>query len=192
MVIKLERKDFLQCTDLTGLFAVGGMLLGAFYFQIVLGELPCALCNLIRAALLVFGAGLFLNIRFVTNPWNYILSGALIGSLISLLFLFVKAPPGTPPTGSAILGLHMYSWTFIFFTGAIAYCMLALALTSNGSGEQSRNESAGRLRRLAIALFFVVGVANLLSAFLQNGFAPFKASNQQHYQMLYDGDVMKP
>lgn len=182
--------------DELGLLAISLLLLAAFYFQIVLHELPCALCNLIRVAFLLVGSGLLLNLRFGTHPWNYVLSafGALIGSLISLLFMFAKALPGTPPTGSAILGFHMYNWTFVFFTMAIMFCLLALACYAL---DPQREEmplpgKKNKIARFATILFIMMAVGNLASAFLQNGFGPFRASNQQHYEMLYEGDVMKP
>lgn len=189
-------RTVLTVLDEVGLIVISALLLAAFYYQIVLHELPCALCNLIRVAFLVLGAGLLLNIRFGINPWNYVISacGGLVGSLISLLFMFAKALPGTKPTGSAILGFHMYNWTFVFFTIAIMYFLVVVSLYAvDGQCEtkpytRTRTKSA----RLAVVLFTVVAVGNFASSFLQNGFGPFKASNQQHYQMFYDGDVMQP
>lgn len=184
--------------DQLSLFSISIILLAAFYFQIVLHELPCALCNLIRVAFLVLGSGFLLNIRFGIGPWNYVLSafGALIGSMISLLFMFAKALPGTKPTGSAILGFHMYNWTFIFFTIAIMYCLVMVALyavdTQRGGKADPSPAPRTNAALFVMALFGLMAVCNFASAFLQNGFGPFRASNQQHYEMLYDGDVMKP
>lgn len=178
-------------------FALTGIcfsLIEAFYYQLIRGELPCAFCNLIRVAFMLFGAGLLLNLRFGTNRWNYVLSaaGALIGALISLLFMFAKAPPYTTPTGSAIFGLHMYTWSFIIFMGAIMYCVVLLALFDNRGGEAKIYARMPRLVSLVAVLFVALTGGNLLSAFLQNGFGTFRAGGQQHYEMLYDGDVMKP
>lgn len=181
--------------DTLGLLAISMLLLAAFYFQIVLHELPCALCNLIRVAFVVMGSGLLLNLRFGTSPWNYVLSacGALIGSLISLLFMFAKALPGTKPTGSAILGFHMYNWTFVFFTSAIMCFLVMLAFYAVRPHDVKVSSlPKSILAKVAVVLFVTMTVGNLISAFLQNGFGPFRASNQQHYEMLYDGDVMKP
>jgi disulfide bond formation protein DsbB len=180
--------------DCAALFGVSFTLLEAFYYQLVLGELPCAFCNLIRVGFMIFGAGLLLNLRFGADAWNYVISaiGALIGSLISLLFMFAKAPSYTTPTGSAVLGLHMYSWTFIIFTGAWIYCVVLLALLGRTSEEKMPTLAPSRIRNAVMGLFIVLIGANLVSAFLENGFDTFKAGGQKHYQMLYDGDVMKP
>lgn len=194
------KENQLKAIEIAALFGVCFSLIEAFYYQLILGELPCAFCNLIRVALMIFGAGLLLNIRFGFNPWNYVLSavGALIGSLISLLFLFVKAPPDSVPTGSAVLGLHMYSWTFIICTGAGMYCifMLALhstrALSSKGQTQAPSGSSISKIRPIVMGLFIALVGANLISAFLQNGFGTFKKGGQIHYKMLHDGDLYKP
>jgi disulfide bond formation protein DsbB len=185
----------LTAIDATALLGICLVLLGAFYYQLVKDELPCAFCNLIRVGFMLLGSGLLLNIRFGTNIWNYVLSafGALIGSLISLLFMFAKAPAWTTPTGSAVFGLHMYTWTYILFTAAIMFCavMLAFARGNAGPVPQQVGGIHATLRSIVtVAFIFLVG-ANLVSAFLQNGFHTFKAGGQKHYEMLYDGDVMK-
>jgi len=193
------KENRMKAIEVAALFGVCFTLLEAFYYQLVLGELPCAFCNLIRVALMVFGAGLLLNLRFGFSPWNYVLAaiGALIGALISLLFLFVKAPPDSIPTGSAVLGLHMYSWTFLICTGAGLYCVLMLAFNTGKKPDGAPASATDILiqtkaRPIVMGLFvFLVG-ANLLSSFLQNGFGTYKRGGQIHYEMLYDGDVYKP
>lgn len=190
----------LRTLDLTALLGISLALLAAFYFQLAWGELPCAFCNLIRVSLMIFGGGLLLNIWLGFNPWNYILSavGALICSLISLLFLFVKAPPDSVPTGSAVLGLHMYSWTFLIATAAGMYCVFMLAFHAMKSpsvvGKTSPSSAVlkSKAKPIIASLFIFLVGANVLSAFLQNGFEHFRAGGQKHYRMLYDGDIMKP
>lgn len=195
----LQEND-LKVLDLAALAGICFTLLAAFFFQLAWGELPCAFCNLIRVALMIFGGGLLLNLWQGFNAWNYVLSavGGLIGSLISLLFLFVKAPPDSVPTGSAVFGLHMYSWTFLISTAAGLYCVFMLAFYAMKQAPQASEilPSGAILKSkakpvIAGLFIFLVG-ANVVSAFLQNGFDHFRAGGQQHYRMLYDGDIMKP
>lgn len=183
--------------ELAAIAGICFLLLDAFFYQLVLGELPCAFCNLIRVCLMLLGSGLLLNRVFGINPWNYVLSGfgALIGSLLSLLFMFAKAPAWTKPTGSAIFGLHMYTWTFMVFTAAIMFCLIMAVLYARRETkavEPQALTSKPAIQKLIIGLFVALVAANLVSAFLQNGFDHFLAGGQQHYRMLYDGDVMKP
>jgi disulfide bond formation protein DsbB len=181
--------------DTAALAGVCLTLLMAFYYQLVLGELPCALCNLQRLGFMIFGGGLLLNVRYGTSPWNHVVSavGALFGSLTALLQVFVHVLPGTPPTGTAFLGLHMYDWTYVVLTLAIFYSVISLAFLAGGRTRTPR-DPAWRPPGAAIvtALFVFLAGANLVSAFLENGFEPFKSGGQMHYRMLHDGDVMKP
>lgn len=175
--------------DATVLTGIGIMLAGAFFFQLALGELPCALCYLIRICLLLYSVGLLLNLNFGANPWNYCLSAAsaLIGSLISLLFMFISAYPGALPTGSAIFGLHMYTWTFITFTVLIFYCVGSLAtcaLASPKWPEQDIKQSKSKLQKFAAALVLAMAAANLASVALQHGMNPFGGWGQTEYFLL--------
>lgn len=194
MTLRANRLAQLEIAALAGICF---LLLDAFFYQLVLGELPCAFCNLIRVCFMLFGSGLLLNQVFGINPWNYVLSGlgALIGSLLSLLFMFAKALPGSIPTGSAILGLHMYTWTFMVFTAALMVCLVMAVLYAQRDARDDGVPASSKrpaLHSWVIGVFVALVAANLVSAFLQNGFDHFRAGGQQHYQMLYDGDVMKP
>ena len=95
----------LRTLDTLALAGVCTCLGVAFFFQLALHELPCAMCNLERVGFMMFGAGLLLNLRFGASPWNNVLGGlgALTGSLVALLQMFVHVLPGTPPTGTAFL-----------------------------------------------------------------------------------------
>ncbi|MBP0595304.1 hypothetical protein J8I87_37800 [Paraburkholderia sp. LEh10] len=83
----------------------------------------------------------------------------------------------------------------MIFTAAIVHCVLMLCLhaqarATSAAGTSQRPHPA--IRSFAMVLFIALVGANLVSAFLQNGFHSFKAGGQKHYEMLYDGDVMKP
>ena len=63
------------------LLTVCGILLGGYYFQLVLGELPCPLCLLQRVGFVAVGFGLALNLIYGPRPSHYgiMLIGALFG-----------------------------------------------------------------------------------------------------------------
>ncbi|WP_206244062.1 disulfide bond formation protein B [Novosphingobium terrae] len=183
-----------QSFDALALAGVCLCLAVAFFYQLAFNELPCAFCNLEREGFMLFGGGLLLNIRHGTSPWNHVMSafGALVGSLIGLGQMFVHAPAGTPPVGEPFLGLHMYDWAYIVLTGAIFYALLSLAFIASARQQPARAGLAKPVRTAVSLLFVGLVAANLVSAFLENGFHPFKGGGQQHYAMLYDGDIMKP
>ncbi|MEM5346271.1 hypothetical protein [Paraburkholderia azotifigens] len=88
----------------------------------------------------------------------------------------------------------MYTWTYAIFTAAVMYCVLMLCLHARTHATSSANtlqRPRSAVRSFAMVLFIALVGANLISAFMQNGSHSFKAGGQKHYEMLYDGDVMK-
>ncbi|RQT83923.1 disulfide bond formation protein B [Burkholderia cepacia] len=181
--------------DSLALYGVNAVLLVAFYFQLAHGELPCSLCNLQRVAFMLLGAGLMLNVwNRDPSPANYALSavGALVGSLIGLMQMFLHVLPGTPPYGGAILGMHMYTASYLVLTASIIYCVLMLAFRTRlqaiqvgtaRHGEEERSPFVG----LAAWLFAALVIGNLVSVFVETGFHALY-SDPQHYHLLYCGD----
>src|SRR4051812_5424863 len=54
-----------------GLLGLTGILLVAFGYQFILGELPCPLCLLQRAGFAAAGVGLALNVSVGSRPSHY-------------------------------------------------------------------------------------------------------------------------
>ena len=100
-----------------GLLAVSAVLIFAFADQLFLADLPCPLCILQRAAFVVAGFGLALNLRFGPRASHYalLLIGALAGAVIASRQILIHIVPGTGTYGHALLGLHFYSWAFVIF-----------------------------------------------------------------------------
>ncbi|WP_423382049.1 disulfide bond formation protein B [Burkholderia sp. LMG 32019] len=185
--------------DLLALYGVNAVLLVAFYFQLAHGELPCSLCNLQRIAFMLVGAGLLLNVwNRDPAPANYALSavGALVGSLIGLMQMFLHVLPGTPPYGGAILGMHMYTASYLALTASIIYCVLMLAFQARLQAIQIGAARPGEAERspfvrLAVWLFAALVIGNLVSVFVETGFHALY-SDPQHYHLLYCGDPETP
>lgn len=175
--------------DSLALVCVGIVLSVAFYFQLVRGELPCSLCNLQRIGFMLFGAGLFLNAWHGSSRTNYLLSalGALAGSLVGLLQMFLHVLPGTPPYGDAVLGMHMYAATYVALTAGVVYCVAMLAfqarLSSISVGSRGVDVRRPLLASAACIFFAALVFGNLVSVVLEVGFNPL-ASEPQHYELL--------
>src|SRR5262245_44049143 len=93
------------------------VLLVAFGMPFALNELPCPLCILQRAALVLCGFGFLLNLRFGVQPLHYGLSilAALFGAVVAGRQVLLHIVPGTGAYGSALFGLHLYTWSLILF-----------------------------------------------------------------------------
>jgi Disulfide bond formation protein DsbB len=153
-----------------GAMAVAGVLLVAFALQFAQHELPCPLCLLQRVAFVLCGFGFLLNLRFGSQPWHYgvtILS-ALFGLAVSGRQILLHIVPGDAGYGPPLLGLHLYTWTFIFF--AVTLLGVGLLLLLSGREPEPRREGRhalpmGGLSRLAAWLLILVTLANAVASF---------------------------
>jgi disulfide bond formation protein DsbB len=151
--------------NLVALLAICGSLLAAFYYQIVLNELPCPLCQLQRVALTLVGIGMMLNIRFGASNIHYamILASALVGAATSMRQVLLHIAPGDQGYGSALFGLHFYTWGFISFVVTIAFCALMLCIDRHPAKPSSRNP-ARPIANTVIILFLILAIANTISS----------------------------
>src|SRR5262245_51703044 len=102
----------------------------AFGMQFGLNELPCPLCMLQRVALVLCGFGFLLNLRFGVQPLHYGLSilSALLGFAAAGRQVMLHIVPGTGAYGSALFGLHLYTWSAILFAAIIAGIALLMLI----------------------------------------------------------------
>jgi disulfide bond formation protein DsbB len=152
-----------------GAMAVAGVLLVAFALQFAQHELPCPLCLLQRVAFVLCGFGFLLNLRFGSQPAHYgvtILS-ALFGLVASGRQVLLHIVPGDKGYGPPVLGLHLYSWAFVFFAATLLGTALLLLLSPR---EVERREGRhalpmGRLSSFAAWLLILVTFANAVASF---------------------------
>src|SRR5262245_27522538 len=109
--------------------AVCGVLLGAFAVQFGQGELPCPLCVLQRMAMLLCAVGpAFVIARarrgdveagdFADGYGMSVLAG-VAGAAVAGRQVLLHVPPSDPGYGEPVLGLHLYSWSFIVFVAVL-------------------------------------------------------------------------
>lgn len=154
-----------------GLLGVSTILLVAFFYQLVFGELPCPLCLLQRGAFVAAGIGFMLNIRFGSSPAHYglVLLGAVIGAGTSARQVLLHIKPGDAGYGSALLGMHFYTWALVAFVGFIAYTGLLLFIESDRRPDTTAPYG---LSRAGLWLFLLVIAGNLVSTLLECGVGP--------------------
>jgi disulfide bond formation protein DsbB len=188
---------------LNGVFVlvVCTILLGAFTVQFAAGELPCPLCLLQRLAFFGVGLGATLNLIHGSRPRHYgvALLSAIFGGVVAGRQILLHIAPGDPGYGSAFLGLHLYTWSFIAFVGTGIVLAIMLLLDSqfgaasmfqaSPSGSQA-DPQTGTARlplsifaRLAVALLITIVAANLICTVLLCG-AGRCDGNPTHYQLL--------
>ena len=150
------------------------VLLVAFMMQFADHELPCPLCLLQRVAFVLCGFGFVLNLRFGSQPAHYgvVVLVALFGLAVAGRQVLVHIVPGDAGYGPPLLGLHLYTWTFIFFAATLLGVGMLLLLS--GREPETRREGRhalpmGGLSRLAAWLLILVTLANAVASFVLCG-----------------------
>lgn len=168
-----DPRPLLHNLNALGLLGIGGVLAAAFGMQLVLHELPCPLCLLQRAAFIAVGIGFLLNVRFGSSPAHYgvVLASAVAGAAMSLRQVLLHIVPGTGEYGSALFGLHLYTWGFVGFAATILYVAALLFLEAR-AGRLPAGPRNGLLSGPASWLFVILVAANLISVLLECGVGP--------------------
>jgi disulfide bond formation protein DsbB len=166
------------------LLGVCGVLLFAFYWQIVRGELPCPLCLLQRAAFLAAGLGLLLNVRFGSSESHYgvVIVSSLAGAAFAVRQILLHIVPGTGAFGSAVLGYHFYTWALAGFVVLIAFAGVMLFIEAQFvEGVRDVRPSSGT--QALGWLFILVVFGNAVSTLLECGLGACP-DNPTEYELL--------
>lgn len=155
------------------ILTLSGILLSAFGVQLFLHEVPCPLCLLQRLGMFGVACGAMLNVRYNIRMSHYglILLSSLFGGFVAIRQISLHVCPGTPAFGLPVLGLSLYTWSFIIF----ACCVLAVALLLLLYNPKEPAESTPPMEwwgKLAFILILTLALANVLTTFIQCGFGP--------------------
>lgn len=156
-----------------GVVAIAVVLALSFVFQLLWQELPCPLCLLQRIAFAAMAMGLVLNLRFGSRASHYglVLLAAALGMAASGRQVLLHIVPGTGHYGSAILGLHFYTWAFLIFAAAVVLTSVMLLFDGPGRPVDEPRPALGRAGRVAVVAILALVLANAASTYLQCGFA---------------------
>lgn len=109
----LKQKVYLL--NLLALVGIIIVLLGSFIMEFYYHELPCPLCLLQRVGFILIGLGFVFNLRFGLHSSHYslVLLAAIFTGFVAVRQILLHIVPGTGSYGSAIFGLHLYTWSFL-------------------------------------------------------------------------------
>lgn len=165
---KLER-------DLNALLVIilATVLLSAYGVQFFAHEQPCPLCMLQRLGMLGVAIGGALNLYFGIRVSHYAVSllSAIVGGFVALRQISLHVCPGTPSFGIPVLGLSLYTWSFIVFVcSALAIALLLFLYDPKESSEKPIPMNAWS--KFAFAFIFIISFANIITTFTQCGWGP--------------------
>ena len=157
--------------NMLGLLGISSILAVAFFYQLALGELPCPLCLLRRAGFIAIGMGFLFNMRLGERLSHYamILAASLVTGLISMRQVSLHLAPGDPGYGSALFGLHFYTWALIAAVGVVCYVALVFVLKDVSGDRDGIVPLGGPASNVVFAIFALLVAANLLSTVLECG-----------------------
>ena len=105
-------------------WALMGILLAAFYQEFFRKAIPCVLCYLQRAAMICVALSSLLQLRFGIHIRYYAIAllSAFFGASVALRHILLHLCPGFPIVRLSVLGLNLYTWSFL------AFCSVMLAM----------------------------------------------------------------
>ena len=148
---------------------LSGILLAAFGVQFIENERPCPLCLLQRLGMLGVGAGVLMNVRFGIKPLHYglcILS-SIFGGFVALRQISLHVCPGFPEFGIPVLGLSLYTWSFLIFTVCVLSVGVLLFLYDPERDEERLPLNGWH--KTVFYLLFALSAGNVVSTAFQCG-----------------------
>ena len=166
-----EQRPISAILNVLGLLGISLILTVAFTYQLALGELPCPLCLLQRAGFIAIGMGFLFNMRLGERPSHYamILIASLVTGFIAMRQVSLHLAPGDPGYGSALWGLHFYTWALTAAVGIICYVALVFVLKDATGKREADAPVTGFASNAVFAIFALLVAANLLSTVLECG-----------------------
>lgn len=168
-------KQGLYTANSACMLLVCGVLSGAFYFQYGLGEHPCPLCLLQRMGMLGVILGLSFNTYFGIRARHVaiVILSALVGTTFSVrqILLHICPAPGEPTGyGTAVLGMHLYSWAVVVFVATVLGAAVFLCLMKEEPPETTRTPAGFE----KIVFFIAAGLclANTIASFIECQLGP--------------------
>ena len=173
---------------------ITGVLLGAYYVQFVMQEFPCPLCLLQRMAMMLSAVGPAYMLGSIhskrshdhdvlTVAYGTSIIGAVLGLLISSRQVLLHILPNDPGYGSAVMGMHLYTWALVVFTVVLAVCGLTLVFAPR----LRMAKRSGRIpiaTKIVLVAFIGVILSNVVTTFVESGFNLYLPDSPTSYELL--------
>lgn len=152
---------------------LSGILISAFGVQFFWHEEPCPLCMLQRLGMIGVSIGALLNMKFGVKTSHYGLSllACLMGGTVALRQISLHVCPGFSTFGIPVLGLSLYTWSFLTFACAVLYIAILLFIEIPDKTTQVVPKM-NKLENFAFVIIFLITAVNVVTTFLQCGFGP--------------------
>jgi disulfide bond formation protein DsbB len=149
------------------------LMMLALLIQFYLGELPCPLCLLQRFGFMGMMVALCLNLHFGYKASHVSMSllFAVFTAFVALRQIALHVIPGTESYGSAVYGLHLYTWSFIISMTFVIFNSFVLSLEIPTEKRVIIDKTSKTIQTISFLLVGIVIVINIVSVFLECGFS---------------------
>ncbi|MFV9997339.1 MAG: disulfide bond formation protein B [Arsenophonus endosymbiont of Dermacentor nuttalli] len=180
MMKTLPITKILPNLNILGLLGICILLIVAFYYQIILHEMPCPLCLLQRLGIIMIGIGFLFNLIFGIKQCHYsiIIFSSITTCITATRQVLIHILPGDPGYYSTFFGLHLYTWSLLFSIAIILF-VCTLMLFNNDELQIAKSPA----REITIYLFMFLIFANLISTILECGLTQC-VDNPKFYKLL--------
>lgn len=163
-------KELQRDINALGIIVLSGVLLSAFSVQFFWHEVPCPLCLLQRLGMIGVAAALLLNIKFGVKMSHYALAilSSFMGGFVALRHISLHVCPGFSEFGVPVLGLSLYTWSFVIFVCSVVAISLLMFLY-DPMQEQETVPPMNLWSKVAFALIFIIALGNVIATFQQCG-----------------------
>lgn len=170
--------------NMVGLLGICVSLVVAFYYQLVMHELPCPLCLLQRLGFIIAGFGFLFNVYFGLRNLHYgmVIIGSILTGIMASRQVLLHIMPGDTGYGSAFLGMHFYTWALVTSVVIITATAVILAI-SEMNGWICPLNIPPALSHIACGGLLLLIAANLVSTVLECGGGQC-ADNPVRYELL--------
>lgn len=137
-----------------------GVLLAGLYQQYFRDNPICALCYLQRIGMIGVATGLLMNLRFGVRSRHYALSllSAFFGGGVALRHICLHICPQFPVFGTPVLGLSLYTWSFLVFVCSSLSIIVLLFF------EPPPQQAMNRFEKMVCGLLLATTALNIVSA----------------------------
>lgn len=153
---------------------LNGVILAAFGVQFIWHEQPCPLCLLQRLGMIAVSTAALLNVRFgiKTSHYGLMLIASLMGGFIALRQIALHVCPEFPKFGDPVLGLSLYTWSFIVFCCCILAVSLLLFIYNPFRAEETNKPRLNAYHSFAFGFAFLIAMSNFAATLMQCGIGP--------------------
>ena len=159
--------------NILGVLVISAVLLSAYCVEFFWHEVPCPLCMLQRLGMIAAASGLLLNIRFGIKMSHYGLSliSSIFGGGVALRQISLHVCPGMPTFGLPVLGLSLYTWSFVVFA-CIIFAIGGLLCLYDPAKDSLDIPKRDKMGAFAFGILLTITTANIITTFIHCGFGP--------------------